>query len=88
MTSKEIVITLEDGVHARPAAMFVEKASSYKSEVSIKKDDIVVNAKSIMSIMMLALTKDSIIELIIDGDDEDDAMNDIASFIENGFKPN
>jgi len=86
MIEKNIVINLEDGVHARPAAMFVEKASSYDSNISIKKDDVVVNAKSIMSIMMLALTKDTEIFLIIDGEDEIEAMDDLYSFMINGFK--
>ena len=86
MQEKIVKIKLKDGVHARPAALLVQKANKYKSSIIIKKDDIEVNAKSIMSIMMLALTNGTQIKIMAKGEDEKDACEDIASFIENDFK--
>jgi len=86
MIEKEIIIKLEDGVHARPAAMFVEKANQYDSDIKIKKDDIEVDAKSIMSIMMLGLTYGTKITLVAQGDDEEDALECLFTFVENNFQ--
>lgn len=86
MEIKEVKIKLKDGVHARPAALLVQKANKYKSSIMIKKDDIEVNAKSIMNIMMLALTYGTKISVIADGEDEKDACDDLVRFIENDFK--
>ena len=85
MVQKEILIKLEDGVHARPAALFVEKANSFKSSIKIVKDNIEVDAKSIMSIMMLGLTFGTKITLKVDGEDESEALETLYKFIDNNF---
>ena len=85
MVEREVVIRLEDGVHARPAAMFVQKANKFKAKIFIKKDDIEVNGKSIMNIMMLALTHGTTITIAAEGTDEDSACTTLADFIENNF---
>jgi|YNPMSStandDraft_2_1061718.scaffolds.fasta_scaffold00073_13 phosphotransferase system HPr (HPr) family protein len=85
MVQKDILIKLEDGVHARPAALFVEKANSFKSSIKIVKDNIEVDAKSIMSIMMLGLTFGTKITLKVDGEDESEAIEALYKFIDNNF---
>lgn len=74
MIEEEIKIVNRLGIHARPAAMLAQEAGHFKSDVFIIKDDMEVNAKSIMGIMMLAAEQGSAIKLVIKGEDEDDAL--------------
>lgn len=66
---KEIVIKNRQGLHARPAAMFVQIVSKYDSAVTVLKDGEKVNGRSIMGILMLGAQKDSKVVLEADGDD-------------------
>ncbi len=79
----EIVNTL--GLHARAAALFVQTAHKFKSEVTIGKDDLTVNGKSIMGILMLAAGKGSTINIKAEGDDALPAMEAIGELVRNGF---
>lgn len=81
MVEKEIVVTLKAGLQARPAAIFVQEASNYLSEVFIEKDGRKVNAKSIMGIMGLAINSGATIKLIIDGSDEMEALNGLSELL-------
>jgi len=81
MVEKEIVVTLKTGLQARPAAIFVQEASNYLSEVFIEKDGRKVNAKSIMGIMGLAINSGATIKLIIDGSDEMEALNGLSELL-------
>ena len=73
------------GLHARPSAMLVTAASKFTSEVFFKKDDLRVNGKSIMGVMMLAAEKGSELVVEADGPDEEEAMAEIVRVIESGF---
>ena len=73
------------GLHARAAAKFVTQASRFDSEINLKRNNLDVNGKSIMGVMMLAAAKGSEIELIIDGTDEQQAMQSLLELIENRF---
>lgn len=86
MRNQEFTILNKLGIHARPAAQFVKTASKFKSEVRVEKDDEEVDGKSIMGLMMLAAGHGSIIIVKIDGPDEDQAMEAIASLIERKFE--
>jgi len=66
---KEIVLKNAQGLHARPAALFVQIATRYNSEVTIRRGDEVVNGKSIMGLLTLGVQPGSTIVLEIDGDD-------------------
>lgn len=81
MVEKEIVVTLKTGLQARPAAIFVQEASNYLSEVFIEKDGRKVNAKSIMGIMGLAINSGATIKLIIDGSDEMEALKGLSELL-------
>ena len=85
MIEKEITITNKHGLHARPAAQFVKIAGRFKSDVKVIKDGLEVNGKSIMGIMMLAAEPGSKIILMIDGQDEKEALKALRSLIENKF---
>ena len=62
------------GLHARPASMIVQVASKYDSDIILKKDDVKVNAKSIMGVMLLAAEKGSEVEIEAIGDDSKEAV--------------
>ncbi|WP_017726321.1 HPr family phosphocarrier protein [Halalkalibacterium ligniniphilum] len=82
MVEKQIEVKLKTGLQARPAALFVQEANRYASEVFIEKDGKKVNAKSIMGLMSLAISSGSVITLITDGRDEEEAMAALIQFIE------
>ena len=73
------------GLHARPAALLVQVASRFKSEIRLKKDEMEVNAKSILSVMMLAAEVGSFILLKAEGADEQQALEAIARLFEDKF---
>lgn len=82
---KELKVTLknEEGLHARPAAMFVRAANQFTSDITIVSDGDEVNGKSIIGIMSLGLYSGQEITLQADGADEAEAVENLANFIEN-----
>lgn len=78
---EEVEIINELGMHARAAGAFVKAAEKFSSEIKVSKDGMEVNGKSIMGLMMLAAQKGSSIELIIEGDDEQDAFDSLNGLI-------
>jgi phosphocarrier protein HPr len=83
MVSKEVVVKNGTGLHARPATLLVKKASSFKSDVSIEFNGKKANVKSLIGVLSLAVTKDSVINVIANGDDEALAVEEIVKLIEN-----
>ncbi|MBF0208544.1 MAG: HPr family phosphocarrier protein [Oligoflexia bacterium] len=81
-----VEILNETGLHARPAGILVKAASSFKSNIEIKTEKAVVNAKSIMSVLSLGLTKGSKITIIAHGEDEEIALNSLVALIEKKFE--
>lgn len=82
MVEKTAVVTLKAGLQARPAALFVQEANRFSSEIFIEKDGKKVNAKSIMGIMSLAIASDSEVKIIADGSDEREAVDALVEFVE------
>lgn len=85
MQTRNFTIVNRLGLHARAAAVLVKTASRFASEVIINKEDMEVNGKSIMGILLLAAPKGSVIRLMIEGSDEELAMQQLAELIESGF---
>jgi len=73
------------GMHARPAAEFVKLASRFKSAVEVRKDDLAVNGKSIMGVMMLAAECGSSLAIKTDGEDAERAMEALLALVADGF---
>ena len=73
------------GLHARAAATFVKKAAEFRSNVLMEKDGMQVNGKSIMGLLMLACPLGSKIILKVDGSDEQKAIDELGSLINDGF---
>ena len=85
MIKKTATIVNKLGLHARPAAQLVSTASGFESEVFYTKDDLRVNGKSIMGVMMLAAEKGTRLIIEVDGPDEEQAMTAVLQVIESGF---
>lgn len=83
MITKEVTIINKLGLHARPAALFVQRANKFVSDIIVEKETKKINAKSIMGIMSLGVGKGDTIRLITDGPDEEEAMEELVDFIEN-----
>jgi phosphocarrier protein len=85
MQSRNFTIKNRLGLHARAAAQLVQTANKFTSDVVLKKDDVEVNGKSIMGILLLAAPQGTDISVDVNGADEDLAMTTIADLIEDGF---
>ena len=85
MPEREVKIVNKLGIHARPAAEIVKTAGKFKSSVTIVRDDLEVNAKSIMGVMMLAAEFGSTIVLRAIGDDAEAALDALSACIANKF---
>lgn len=86
MTSKTVQIKNRAGIHARPAALIVNTANQYDSEIYLEKDSMRINGKSIMGIITLGASYKSNISIIAEGPDEADAVEAIATLFENRFE--
>jgi phosphocarrier protein len=81
----QVIIINKLGLHARAAAKFVSCAAAFSSSIQAGKDGKLVDGKSIMSVMMLAAGKGSVLDLRIDGRDEEKALEALKNLIENRF---
>jgi len=88
MKEKTLKIVNELGLHARAASIMVENASRFTSDIIIMKDGHEVDAKSIMGIMTLAASKGSEIQLRATGEDEKEAIEQLAKVVRSGFYEN
>ncbi len=86
MVAKTIDIKNRAGLHARPAALIVKKANEYDSEIYLELDDMKVNGKSIMGIITLGANYKSKLNIIAEGDDEQEAVDAIVKLFENRFE--
>jgi phosphocarrier protein HPr len=86
MVAKEVTITNETGLHARPAQKFVQLAGKFHSHVTIAKDvDRESDAKSILGVMSLGIGKNTTVTIKADGEDEQEAVQALVELIESGF---
>jgi len=85
MLERTVTIANRNGLHARPAAEIVKTAAKFKSDITLVRDDLEVNGKSIMGVMMLAAEFGSSLLLRADGPDEENALAALATLIESKF---
>lgn len=83
MIKKLVKINLSTGLEARPVAQLVQVASQYNSEIHVKVGEKKVNAKSIMGMMTLGLDAGEEVTLLVNGEDEEAAMNSIEKYLSN-----
>ena len=84
---QEVTLTIRNkvGLHARPAAIFVQTASKFKSKVSAVKDGREVNAKSILSVLTLGAEQGAVVTIRAEGEDEMEAVEALKELVENNF---
>lgn len=85
MVERSVQIVNKNGLHARPAAEVVKAASKFKSEITIVRDDLEVNGKSIMGVMMLAAEFGATLTIRANGPDAQQAVDAIAQLIAQRF---
>lgn len=85
MAERSVQIVNRNGLHARPAAEIVKAAAKFKSDITIVRDDLEVNGKSIMGVMMLAAEYGSTLQLRADGPDADQAVEALAKLVASKF---
>ncbi|MTI95344.1 MAG: HPr family phosphocarrier protein [Firmicutes bacterium] len=82
MVERNVTVTNKTGLHARPAAMFVQKAGQFVSEITIVKGEKEVSAKSIMGVMSLAISQGTEITIRANGDDAQQAVDALVELVE------
>lgn len=85
MQRREIIIRHAEGVHTRPASVFVREAGKFRSQIHLTVDKQTVNGKSIMGLLMLAMGKGTKVILTAEGEDENQAAEKLASVLEGEF---
>ena len=85
MVSKNVVVNNQVGLHARPAAFFIQKANEFKSSIWVEKEERRVNAKSLLGVLSLGIVKGTAITLIAEGVDEAAAVDTLAELVESNF---
>ncbi|WP_019242998.1 MULTISPECIES: HPr family phosphocarrier protein [Bacillus] len=83
MIEKQVEVRLKTGLQARPAALFVQEANQFSSDVFLEKDGKKVNAKSIMGLMSLAISSGTSIIISAQGKDEQKAVDFLVEFVQN-----
>ena len=85
MIERSVRLLNRAGLHARPASIFVRSCQKYSSEIWIQRGEDRINAKSIMNILAMGVTYNTELLLIIDGEDEQEAMEELTGLFERNF---
>ena len=85
MVIKDIVVQNEVGLHARPATFFIQRANEFKSSIWVVKDERKVNAKSLLGVLSLGITRGTEVSLVADGNDEEEALESLIELISSEF---
>lgn len=86
MIEKDVIVNSDAGIHARPAMMIVREAMKYPCEITLIKDNIEADGKSIMSVLGLAIISGSKLTIRVNGEGENELVTYIINLIENDFK--
>ena len=85
MVSKEFTIKNSMGFHMRPASNFAAAMGKYNSDIKIEVNNMEVNAKSVMNLIAACIKFGTEINIVCDGEDEQEALNEAVSMVESGF---
>ena len=85
MFVKDVVVQNRDGLHARPATFFIQKANEFKSSIWVEKEERRINAKSLLGVLSLGILGGSAIKVIAEGYDEEEAVNALVDLVASGF---
>jgi len=85
MLIKSVIVNNQVGLHARPATFFIQKANEYKCSIWIERENRKVNAKSLLGVLSLGVVKGGEINIIADGEGEEEAVAGLAALIASNF---
>jgi len=85
MYIKEVTVSNQVGLHARPATFFIQKANEFKSSIWVEREDRRINAKSLLGVLSLGITGNTAIKILADGSDETAAVDALVALVESGF---
>ena len=85
MVSQKVMIKNPTGLHLRPAGILCTEAMQYKSLITFKFKDTTANAKSVLSVLGACVKSGDEIELVCDGEDEEDALKALVAAVESGL---
>ena len=85
MISRDVTITNNVGLHARPATFFIQKANSYRSSIWVEREDRRVNAKSLLGVLSMGIAKGMTVTLVAEGVDEVAAIDGLVELVQNSF---
>lgn len=88
MFIKEVTVQNQVGLHARPATFFIQKANEYKSTIWISREERKVNAKSLLGVLSLGITKGTVVSILAEGVDEQQAVEGLIDLINSNFTEN
>jgi len=86
MYMRSAIVLNQVGLHARPATFFIQKANEFKCSIWIEKDERRVNAKSLLGVLSLGILKGGEVNIIAEGEDEEEAVTQLAQMIESDFE--
>jgi len=81
MVLKEVVVRNETGLQSKTAAVFIQKASGFKSSIWIEKDERKANAKSLLGLLSLAIGNGAKVRVIAEGEDEEEAVRELEKYL-------
>ena len=82
MMERTVTLGSKSGLHARPAAIFVQHAKGFQSQITLAKNDKTANGKSILSVMTLGAEQGDQVMLMINGDDAESAIDELVPLLE------
>jgi phosphocarrier protein len=85
MFSREITVTNQVGLYARPATFFIQKANEFRSTIMVEKEERKVNAKSLLGVLSLGITKGSLVRISAEGPDEQEAVDALCDLVDANF---
>lgn len=85
MVSREVTVNNQVGLHARPATFFIQRANEFRSSIWVEKDERRVNAKSLLGVLSLGIVKGTVITVLADGVDEEQAVSALAELVSSNF---
>ena len=81
MYTREITVKNEVGLHARPATYFIQKANEFKSSIWVEVEDRKINAKSLLGVLSMGITKGTSVSIIAEGPDEEEAVKALTDML-------
>ena len=85
MFSKEVTVNNQVGLYARPATFFIQKANEFRSTIMVEKENRKVNAKSLLGVLSLGITKGTVINISAEGSGEEEAVNALCTLVASNF---